>query len=77
MGWRIAWVGVGGCWGGGGWGGGGWGGGGLAYWLQGPMGGVVEAGKVPTWTPKVRRIIAFWAIVYGFGSLFYLLWGFR
>ena len=30
-----------------------------------------------TWTPKVCRIIAFWAIFRGFGPLFYLLWGFR
>ena len=32
---------------------------------------------LPTWTPKVRRIMAFWAIFRGFGPFFYLLWGFR
>ena len=30
-----------------------------------------------SWTPKVCRIMAFWAIFRGFGPLFYLLWGFR
>ena len=30
-----------------------------------------------TWTPKVCRRMAFWAIFKGFGPLFYLLWGFR
>ena len=30
-----------------------------------------------TWTPKVCRILAFWAIFRGFGPLFYLPWGFR
>ena len=29
-----------------------------------------------TWTPKVCRIMAFWAIFRGFRPLFYLLWGF-
>ena len=28
-----------------------------------------------TWTPKVCRIMAFWAIFRGFRPLFYLLWG--
>ena len=28
-----------------------------------------------TCTPKVCRIMAFWAIFKGFGPLFYLLWG--
>ena len=30
-----------------------------------------------TWTPKVCRIMAFWATFRGLGPLFYLLWGFR
>ena len=28
-----------------------------------------------TWTPKVCRLMAFWAIFRDFGPLFYLLWG--
>ena len=31
---------------------------------------------IPTRTPNVCRIMAFWAILGGFGPLFYLLWGF-
>ena len=34
-------------------------------------------GYVTTWTPKVCRIMAFWAIFKRFGPLFYLLLGFR
>ena len=30
-----------------------------------------------TWTPKVCRIMAFWAIIMGLGLLFYILLGFR
>ena len=30
-----------------------------------------------TWTPKVCKIMAFWAIFNGFGPLFYILWGSR
>ena len=30
-----------------------------------------------TWTPEVRKVIAFWDIVEGFGPLFYILLGSR
>ena len=30
---------------------------------------------IPTWTPKVYRIMAFWAVLRSVGPLFYLLWG--
>ena len=33
--------------------------------------------KVRSWTPKVCKIIAFWAILSGFGPLLYILWGSR
>ena len=29
------------------------------------------------WTPKVCKIMAFWAVFSGFGPLFYILWGSR
>ena len=31
----------------------------------------------PTWTPKVCKLMAFWAIIKGLGLLFYILLGFR
>ena len=31
----------------------------------------------PTWTPKVCKIMAFWATFRGLGLLFYILLGFR
>ena len=31
----------------------------------------------PTWTPKVCKIMAFMAIIWGLGLLFYILLGFR
>ena len=31
----------------------------------------------PTWTPKVCRIIAFWAVLRSLGPFFYILVGFR
>ena len=37
----------------------------------------VVSPAIHTRTPKVCRIMAFWAIFNGFGPLFYLLWGFR
>ena len=30
-----------------------------------------------TWTPKVGRIMAFWAVVRGLGPFFHILWGSR
>ena len=30
-----------------------------------------------TWTPKVCKIMAIWAVFSGFGPLFYILWGSR
>ena len=32
---------------------------------------------LPTWTPKVCRIMAFWAITMGLGLSFYIPLGFR
>ena len=29
-----------------------------------------------TWTPKVCKTMAFWAVLNGFGPLFYILWQF-
>ena len=34
-----------------------------------------KAGIMPTWSPKVRKIMAILAIVDGFGPLFYILGG--
>ena len=45
------------------------------FWNAGEL--VVSTGGVNTWTLKVCRIMAFWAIFKGFGPLLYLLWGFR
>ena len=33
--------------------------------------------RVPTWTPKVCKMMAFMAIIMGLGLLFYILFGFR
>ena len=33
--------------------------------------------RMPTWTPKVCKIMAFMAISMGLGPLFYILLGFR
>ena len=32
---------------------------------------------IPTWTPKVGKIMAFMAIMMGLGLLFYIVLGFR
>ena len=32
--------------------------------------------EASTWTPKVCKIMAFWAIIWGLGLLFYMLLGF-
>ena len=37
----------------------------------------LDEDKVPTWTPKVCKIMAFMAIIRGLGLLFYILLGFR
>ena len=36
-------------------------------------GAVPEAGLSSTWTPKVYETTAFWAVLKGFGQLFYIL----
>ena len=39
--------------------------------------GHARLGVGPTWTPKVCRTMAFWAILMGLGLLFYIPLGFR
>ena len=42
---------------------------------RGGGGGGADIKNNSTWTPKVCRIIAFWAIIMGLGPLFYILSG--
>ena len=45
--------------------------------LSGPIGAFGAYGVSCTWTPKVCKIMAFWAAFSGSGPLFYILWGSR
>ena len=45
--------------------------------MQGELLGRQGRGLSNTWTPKVCKIMAFWAIFGGFGLVFYILWGSR
>ena len=38
---------------------------------------LLGVGVITTWTPKVGKIIAFWAVIMGLGPFFYILLGFR
>ena len=44
---------------------------------EGSLGPLARAHETPTWTPKVCKIMAFWAIIKGLGLLFYILLGSR
>ena len=41
------------------------------------MGPVKEDMDTGTWTPRVCKIMAFWAVFNAYGLLFYILWGSR